>query len=60
MPAKRFNPREVSEILGLSVQGVQKQLRAGLYPNAELCECGRTTLVPNIDVKAQVKRKKRR
>lgn len=56
---RRLLPREAAEILGVCTQRVQKKLQLGHFPNAALCECERTMLIPMTDVKSNMKRKNR-
>lgn len=60
MSNKRFNAREISLVLGITVQGVQKQIKNNCFPNASLCECKRTMLIPERDLKAHLARKNRK
>lgn len=47
---ENLTTREVAEILGVCQQRVQAKLRDGHFPNAFLCPCERTTLIPRKDL----------
>lgn len=44
---------EVAELLGICQQRVRQKLIDGHFPNAFLCPCERTTLIPRGDLKKQ-------
>lgn len=47
---KRLTPPEVALMLGVCNQRIGAKLKQGHFPNAELCECGRTTMIPVDDI----------
>lgn len=53
---KKFNVREAAAFLGVCVQRIHAKIRQGHFPGAHNCECGKSYLIPETDVKRQPKR----
>ena len=53
---KKFSAREAAKFLGVCVQRIHAKIKQGHFPGAHHCECGKSYLIPESDVKQQSKR----
>jgi hypothetical protein len=57
---KRYKTTEVAKRLGLCLSRIITKLKEGHFPNHEWCECGRTVLIPERDLKLPQNKGKRK
>ena len=50
---KKYSTKEAAEILGVCPQRIAAKLKQGHFPGAHNCECGRSILIPEHDVRKQ-------
>ena len=51
MAKKRLTTKEVADWLGVCPQRIAAKLTQGHFPHHEWCECGRSILIPEEDMR---------
>ena len=57
---KRITTHEAAKRLGVCHQRIASKIRQGHFPTYGWCECGRSLMIPEIEVEAQKKTTKRK
>lgn len=54
---KRLTTGQAAKKLKVCPQRVAARLASGHFPRASKCECGRTTMIPTVDIERDIKKK---
>lgn len=52
----KYTTQQVADTLKVSLRRVQAKIKQGHFPNAHLCSCGQSWLIPKKDVENNLKK----